>query len=164
MKSIRTALIVTSVLVGFAGLSQAQNPAPTDLPRSTHMPKMQEHRSQEHAKHLVELKSKLNLNANQESAWQSFVQSMQNPGHKHRPDRLAFEKMTTPERIDHMQAIHTQHDALMQKHGEATKTFYAQLSADQKKVFDAHSMSDMGGMRGMAFGMQHMRSGQHGHW
>lgn len=70
--------------------------------------------------------------------------------------------MTTPERIDQMQAMKAQRDVTMQKHAQATKTFYAQLSAEQKKVFDAQSLAAMAGMRGMGSGMHPMRHGHHG--
>lgn len=162
MKSIRTTLIAASLLAGFSGLIMAQNAAPAESPRAAHAHKMHAQRAELHAKHLVELKSKLNLSADQESAWQSFEQSMQAPDHKLRPDRVAFEKMTTPERINQMQAMKAQRDVTMQKHAQATKTFYAQLSAEQKKVFDAQSLAAMAGMRGMGSGMHPMRHGHHG--
>ena len=44
--------------------------------------------------------------------------------------------MTTPERLDQMQAMKAMRDARMQQRAEATKVFYAILSADQKQVFD----------------------------
>ena len=160
MKSFRITLITASCLLfGFTGLSQAQNAVQTDLPHRARMQKMHDQRADEHAKHLAEIKSKLHLSADQESAWQSFAQSMQGMDHKLHPDRAAFEKMTTPERIDQMQAMKVQRDAVMQKHAEATKTFYAQLNAEQKKVFDVQTMV---GMRSMGAGMHHMRHGQPG--
>jgi protein CpxP len=55
--------------------------------------------------------------------------------------RAEMDKLTTPERIDKMQALHTErmneHAAMMKKHGDATKAFYAVLSPEQKKTFDA---------------------------
>lgn len=54
--------------------------------------------------------------------------------------------MSTPERLDQMQAHKAQHDAQMQKHIEATKTFYASLNAEQKKVFDKETARFMRGM------------------
>ena len=157
MKSIRTTLIAASLLAGFSGLIMAQNAAPAESPRAAHAHKMHAQRAELHAKHLVELKSKLNLSADQESAWQSFEQSMQAPDHKLRPDRVAFEKMTTPERIDQMQAHKAQRDAEMQKHADASKTFYAALNAGQKKVFDAETARAMHNS-----GMRH-GEGHHGH-
>jgi hypothetical protein len=44
--------------------------------------------------------------------------------------------MTTPERLDRMQAMKAQRDAHMQQRAEATKAFYATLNAEQKLVFD----------------------------
>lgn len=164
MKLIRTTLIAASLLAGFSGLSLAQHTMSMDSPRGADMQKMHEQRTQAHTKHLAELKSKLNLSTNQEAAWQSFEQSMQSPDHKLHPDRAAFEKMTTPERLDQMQAMKAQRDAAMQKHAEATKSFYAQLNAEQQKTFDAQSMSGMngkGGMRAVGSGMQRMQQAPH---
>lgn len=58
-----------------------------------------------------------------------------------RPDRAEMDKLTTPERIDKIRALRAQHmadrNATMDKRDDATKAFYAVLSADQKKIFDA---------------------------
>ena len=62
-----------------------------------------------------------------------------------------MDKLTTPERIDRMHALRTEHmtamNAAMDKREDATKTFYAALNADQKKVFDAEH-ARMGGRHG----------------
>jgi hypothetical protein len=58
--------------------------------------------------------------------------------------------MTTPDRIDHMRALRTQRDAEMDRRADATKAFYAQLTAEQKKTFDAETarmFRPHGGMR-----------------
>ena len=141
MKSIRTTLIATALMVGLTGLALAQNTtAPADNARAGRMEKMREHKnehkSERHTQHLAELKSKLNLQASQEPAWNTFTQSMQHPARMARPERASFEKMTTPERLDMMQAMKVQRDAHMQQRADATKAFYATLSADQKQVFD----------------------------
>ena len=74
------------------------------------------------------------------------------------PDRAEMDKLTTPERIDKMRALRTEHmtamNAAMDKREEATKTFYAALNAEQKKVFDAEHMRGGPG-RGM-----HERDGE----
>ena len=137
MKSIRTTLIATALITGLTGMALAQNtPAPVDNTRIGHMEKMREHKPERHSQHLAELKSKLNLQATQEPAWNTFTQSMQHPARMARPERASFEKMTTPERLDMMQAMKVQRDAHMQQRADATKAFYATLSADQKQVFD----------------------------
>ncbi len=163
MKSIRKTLIAASLLVGLTGLTLAQTAPETKTsgPRAERMDKMHAKMGERHAKHLADLKGKLKLEAGQETAWTTFEQSMQMPSKPMaRPDRAAMEKMTTPERIDQMQAHKAQRDAEMQKHADATKTFYAVLNASQKKVFDtetARAMQSMGG------GMRQGDGGHHSH-
>ena len=88
----------------------------------------------------AELKAKLQLNASQEGAWNTFAASMKPPartGQDHAAMRAEMEKLSTPERIDRMKALRAQRDAEVDKRADAAKTFYATLNADQKKVFDA---------------------------
>lgn len=168
MKSIRTTLIATALMAGLTGLALAQNTtAPADNTRAGHMEKMREHKSEQktehkgerHTQHLAELKSKLNLQAAQEPAWNTFTQSMQHPARMARPERATFERMTTPERLDMMQAMKVQRNAHMQQRADATKAFYATLSADQKQVFDYKTVRMMKG-----YGMHAMKhQGGHGH-
>lgn len=146
MKSIRTTLIATALMAGLTGLALAQNTtAPADNARAGRMEKMREHKSERHTQHLAELKSKLNLQAAQEPAWNTFTQSLQHPARMARPERASLEKMTTPERLDMMQAMKAQRDAHMQQRADATKAFYATLSADQKQVFDQETARMMKG-------------------
>jgi Spy/CpxP family protein refolding chaperone len=97
-------------------------------------------------KRQAELKAKLHLTAAQEPAWNNFVQAMKPPA---KPvvqplDREELAKLPTPERIDKMNAQHEANFATMQtqmkQRGEATKQFYAQLTAEQQKVFDAQTV------------------------
>ena len=71
--------------------------------------------------------------------------------------RQDMDKLTTPERIDRMRAMRAQHAAEADRRGEATKAFYATLTPEQQKTFDAqaHRGRPMGGMRG--------GEGRHGH-
>jgi periplasmic protein CpxP/Spy len=147
MKSILKTLIASALLAGLSSLAFAQAGPNAEAPRHERMAKMHEHMAQRHAQHLAELKSQLKLQADQENAWATFAQSMQPPAQAPaRRDPAALEKMSTPERLDQMQAHKAQHDAQMQKHIEATKTFYANLNAEQKKVFDKESARFMRGM------------------
>lgn len=97
--------------------------------------------AERHKEHLTQLKAKLKLTAAQEGAWTTFTTSMQPPAN--RPDMKAqreeMSKLTTPERLDKMQGMKAQRDAEMNKRTEAIKAFYAQLSPEQKKVFDTES-------------------------
>ena len=87
------------------------------------------------AKRMAALKQKLRLSGVQEGSWSAYVAALQST-RMQRPDRAEFAKLSTPERIDRMRALRTARMAEMDKRGDATKTFYAALSADQKKVFD----------------------------
>lgn len=154
MKSIRTTLIATALIAGLTGLALAQNTTSSaDNTRAGCMEKMREHKSEHKSEHkgeghtqrLAELKSKLNLQAAQEPAWNTFTQAMQHPARMARPERASMEKMTTPERLDMMQAMKAQRDAHMQQRSDATKAFYATLSADQKQVFDQETARMMKG-------------------
>jgi len=157
MKAIRTSLIAAGLALALGSTAFAQ-PGPmagASMPqaRQEHMREHKhEHMAERHAKHLAELKTKLKLDATQESAWKAFADAMQpSAGMAARPDRAAMEKLSTPERIDQMQALHAQHDAEMRRHGDATKAFYASLNAEQKKTFDAETARFMArsGGRGM---------------
>ena len=107
-----------------------------------------------HEKRLAALKAKLKLTANQEAAWNTFVQAHQPPANAfvHRPDREALAKLNTPERLDEMQKQFDAHHAAMQTHmkqsADATRQFYAQLTPEQQNVFDAESLPPSFGPHG----------------
>jgi len=111
------------------------------------------------ARHLDSLKAKLKITPEQEAAWTTFAASMKpNMGMmkaKH-PDPAEMSKLTTPERMDKMTALHKQHaaerDAMMTQRNESVKTFYAALNADQKKVFDAEHIRMEQGRHGKDHG------------
>ncbi|MES2413032.1 MAG: Spy/CpxP family protein refolding chaperone [Pseudomonadota bacterium] len=105
------------------------------------------------AKRQADLKAKLKITPAQEGAWTTYTASMQPPAKGARPtpeQRAEFDKLTTPQRIDKMKEMRTQRmaqmNAAMDKRGETTKTFYAALTPDQQKVFDAeHKRHGRGG-------------------
>ena len=108
------------------------------------------------AKRTAALKEQLKLTPNQEPAWNSYMASIQQGDGHARLDRKDMHKLTTPERIDHMRALRAQHAAEADRRGEATKAFYALLTPEQQKTFDArtHRMGPRGG---------HGKHGPHGH-
>jgi len=156
MKTAHRLFITAGLLSSLAGSVLAQ-PAPMmDGQGPARMEKMRERMAERHNKHLGELKAKLQLQANQDGAWNTFAQAMQPPAKPlQRPDRAALEKLTTPERIDQMMALKAQHDERMQKHADATKAFYATLNPEQKKTFDAETARFMGQRMGMQDGHGH---------
>ena len=102
-------------------------------------------------KHAAELKARLKLTPAQEAAWTTFVAAHKMPADMmaKRPDRAALEKLTTPERLERMKALRGQHMAAMDQRDEATREFYATLTPEQQKVFDASAMPKQGRGRPM---------------
>ena len=115
------------------------------------------------AKHLAALKSDLKLTAAQEPAWTSFTTSMQPGERTARLDRKGMDQLTTPERIDRMRALRAQHAAEADRRGEVTKTFYAALTPEQQKTFDAKAHRGGHRMGGMKRGDGGGGEGHHGH-
>jgi len=144
MKKLIQSLLLAGVMATATGAAFAQMDG--GMPGHDGMHQMDPaKRAQMHAKHLANLKAKLKITASQEAAWNTFADSMKPPADMmgKRPDRAEMEKLTTPERIDKMQALHKEHmaamEAMMNKHAEATKAFYAVLSPEQQKTFDAET-------------------------
>ena len=177
-------LILTTLMAtcGFAAI--AQNTTPT-APAAGGQPQMHDrmHRGdhsgmrermfgnhqERMAKRQAELKTKLKITPAQEGAWTTFTAAMKPPaggmmGMRHDPKVKAdMDKLTTPERIDKMQAMRAERmktmSAEMDKRGAATKAFYAVLSSEQKAVFDA--ITPHGGRHG-GMGGDHGGRGEHG--
>jgi protein CpxP len=143
-------LLLAGLLAAVGVTAGAQTPAPSAPPaqnpgqmtaRDAHggADRMQRHmaRMQEHmAKRLERFKQKLQLTPAQEGAWNSYLAALKPSGKLQRHDRAEFARLPTPERIDRMRAVRAQRIAEMDRRGDATKTFYAALSPQQKKVFD----------------------------
>jgi len=104
------------------------------------------------------LKQKLQLTDAQQPAWDAFQKAMQPQAHA-RLDRTELRKLTTPERIDRMRALREQRAAEADQRGQAVKTFYAQLTAEQQKVFDAQAMHGPRAEQGARHGMRHRHGG-----
>lgn len=156
-----TKYLMTAALLASLGLGVHAQTPPTAGP-STHPAagermgrhdpaKMKEHM----AKRMTELKQKLVIAPAQEGAWTAWTASMQPPAQWKRPDRAEMEKLSTPERIDRMRAMRAERNAMMDKRAEATKAFYAALTPEQKKVFDAQTVRHAGRGHHGGPGMMH---------
>lgn len=106
-----------------------------------------EQRQQFMQQRMEAFKQKLQLTPAQEPAWSTFAQAMQPQARGARLDWEGMDKLTTPERIDRMRAMHAQRGAEMERRGDAVKAFYAQLTPAQQKTFDAEG-ARMYGQRG----------------
>jgi hypothetical protein len=155
MQSQRRHLIAAG-LIAAAGLSAALAQTPPAAPAASgthrHDPaQMEQFRAkmeQRMAKRLGELKQKLAITPAQEGAWNTWTASLKPTGPHQRPDRSEWKTLTTPERIDRMRSMRAERNAEMDRRMDATKTFYAALGTDQKKVFDTESLKFMGGEHG----------------
>lgn len=91
------------------------------------------------AQRQAELHQKLNLTAAQEPAWNAFIASMTPTERSQRPDRAEFDKLTAPERLEKRLQGMKQMEAQMTKRLDAMKTFYSQLTPEQRSVFDENT-------------------------
>jgi hypothetical protein len=114
-------------------------------------------------KRLAALKLKLHITPAQEAAWTTYTDALKpKPRAPIAGAPADLSHMTTPERLDRMHTLHAERMAEMtaqlDQRAQATKTFYAVLSADQQKVFDeefnralrghgARPIGPMGGQR-----------------
>lgn len=135
-KRMLAAALVASV-AGVTAIAQTQPPAQAAQAPGRHFDraKMGERVNQR----LADLKQKLQVTSAQEPSWTRFANAMQPPAQRQRPDREALARMSTPDRIDHMRALRDERNAEMDRRAEATKAFYAELGAEQKKTFDAET-------------------------
>lgn len=138
-KPLLIAGLLASVLSGQAQPTPASPGGPTDAPRADRHAQMQSHMAQR----TNDLKARLKLTPEQQTAWNQYAQAMKPAAHAH-PNRAEMDKLTTPERLDRMRDLRRQRDADMERRDEATRAFYATLSPEQKKIFDANTGRPMG--------------------
>lgn len=157
MKSVFKPLLLTGLLaaLGFTAFAQGMGPGGA-APRGEMMGQAGQAGPAQHhgmrrmdpakiqawmAKRQAELKAQLKLTAAQEGAWTTYVAVMTPPAKPlgQRLNRADMEKLTTPERIEKMRALHAQRDAERDQRAEATKVFYAALTPEQQKVFDTET-------------------------
>ncbi|MDM0090830.1 MULTISPECIES: Spy/CpxP family protein refolding chaperone [unclassified Variovorax] len=137
----------------FAAAAQTPPPAAPAGPEArteqrAHKPrdgKFFERMQERRVKHLADLKAKLKLSAAQEGAWTTFTTATQPPAPPAaRADREAaraeFAKLTTPQRLDRMQARQSERAARFAQRADATRTFYAALTPEQQKTFDTEAL------------------------
>lgn len=111
--------------------------------------------AERHAQHL---RDALQLRPDQEPALQALINASRPPAGEHRhTGREGAAALTTPQRLDRMEAKMAEHESLFRARAEAIKRFYAQLTPAQQKAFDA-----MHGGFGHGMGGRHGEHGGHG--
>jgi hypothetical protein len=152
MNRLNTARLALSVLLASTALAavvpaQAQ-PMMGEMGMHHNEGRIHERLVKHWEKRQTELKAKLHLAETQEPAWKAFVDGMKVPAKRlgETIDREALAKLTTPERMEKMNAVHEANLATMKAHihqrNETTRTFYSQLSMEQQKVFDAETLPE----------------------
>ncbi|MEJ6021335.1 Spy/CpxP family protein refolding chaperone [Ramlibacter sp. PS4R-6] len=165
MKPTFTRIAAAAVLAACALGAQAQTPppaAPGGQPPAMHQhdgARMQQRMQERHARRMEGLKRILQITPQQEGAWAAWTSAMK-PAARTPHNREEFARMTTPQRIDALKQRRAERNAAQDRRGDATKTFYGQLSAPQQKAFDEVALKVMarGGKRGG------MHGGHHGRW
>lgn len=146
MKNIATPVLLAAFLA-ISVLPVAAQPAPgsvaspaTPEQAAPRQAQMRERMKDHMLKRSKELKAKLKLRPEQEPAWDSFMAAMKPIGPLTRPSRAEMEQLTTPQRLDKMRELRQQRNAAMDRRMEATKAYYATLTPEQKKIFDAQTL------------------------
>jgi protein CpxP len=132
----------TTLLIGLATLSLGAAIAPAQAQtaegRHTHaarLEKMQANHAARFTEHMAKLHDALKLTPAQEPAWTTFMAAMTPAAHA-TVDRAALANLSAPERMEKHIAMAKTRIAAMEAHLGALKTFYATLTAEQKKTFD----------------------------
>ena len=120
--------------LGGAAIAQEAPPAPPPPPADGASAPPPPPRGKHH--HSGKLKEQLKLTEAQEGAWKQFTDAMHPPAPPAPQERVDWRSLTTPQRLDRMQEMADKHQAEMCRRHDAIRTFYAQLSDEQKKVFD----------------------------
>ena len=149
-----------SILIGFTVLGMAAAQAQdTTQPAGRHgaavsKEQMQAKMAEMAAKRQAKLHDLLKLTAQQEPAWASYQAAIKPAAAGARP---SFATLSAPDRLSKMIDMTKQHEARMEATLPALTAFYGQLTAEQKVIFDDHTM---GGKHG---GFHGHRGGWGGH-
>lgn len=158
--------IKTRILAGIAAASIsavtvaafAQTPPPDGphgrAPSAEQIAKFEQMRS----KHQAQLHDKLKITAAQEAGWKLFLDKTKPAPFDaaKRPSKEEYAKLSTPERLDKKLDMMRKRESFAEQRIAATKEFYATLSPEQQKTFDA----EFGKMEHHRF--EHMRHGHDG--
>ena len=161
----RTLTATAAAATVFAALALpvwAQAPAATSAMAEPAARTAPAHGPRDHAAHEKRMAEKaqkfqaaLQLTDAQQAGWNSYREAIKPAPHGKRMDRESFAKLTTPQRIDHMQQKRAERNAQADRRAEATKAFYATLTPAQQKTFDAQTLRHGHGKRHGPHGKHH---------
>lgn len=163
MKLLKNSFFIglTALSISAGALAQTPPPPPAAASMQNGHGKMGDHMKDHMAEHLAQLHDKLKLSTTQEPAWKTFTDAItpaMPPAPPAPPPDKSADKLSTPEQMEKMLDRMKEHEAQMQKHLAAVKTFYAVLTPEQQKTFDEahrrmqHHMHEAMEHRGMPHG------------
>ncbi len=127
------------LLAGAAAFAQPiQGPRGRSLTPSPH--DVLVHRPETQAERARRLRETLQLRPAQEPALQAYVAALDAGHHGMAAPPHGPPGATTPERLDRMQQMMSQHHSAAAQVIDATRRFYAQLDPAQKRAYDAMPM------------------------
>lgn len=132
MKTLHKAFFIGAALFSFGAMA-GEAPAHQYTATKFDPVKMQE-RMDQRAKRMHDA---LKITPAQEGAWQAYIAALKsNMPQRGQFDRAAFKEMPAPERMEKRIEMARNHITRMENNLAATKTFYAQLTPEQQKLFD----------------------------
>lgn len=127
-----TATITTATLLSSFALSAN---AHVERPHPRHTHAMEQ--TQQHGPRSEHLKTILQLQPQQQAAWDQYVKAITPVPRAHAPgERAELRNLTTPQRLDLKQKLRKERMAQVEQREQATRTFYSSLTASQQKAFD----------------------------
>ena len=152
------AVLGLGLVVSAAAQDRSPAPGGSAGPRGGDRQKLFEDRQHSREQRLHDL---LQIKPDQETAFRTFVASLEQarpergqiprgqrrdggPGPRQRGSGAADETLTTPQRLDRAAQRLADAQQRLQKEAAAVKTFYAVLSPDQRKAFDAMDGAGLG--------------------
>ncbi|NLC23045.1 Spy/CpxP family protein refolding chaperone [Oxalobacter vibrioformis] len=87
----------------------------------------------------AELHDKLKLSASQEGAWKTYTDATAKTLTPPKRTAIDFDSMTAPQRMEKGLEFMKERQAKMEAQLASLKTFYATLTPEQQKVFDAET-------------------------
>lgn len=167
--------VLAAALASTSLLASAQNAPAADLParqagqtdaRTTGHGERHARMAERHQQRLDQLKTRLQLTPQQESAWLAYVARTGPQTHgqpaAQRGERPDLASMTTPQRIEHMKAWQADRQARQQQRMEATLSFYQALTPNQQQVFDQFTLPGFMRTGAKAHGHGHRHHGPDG--
>lgn len=155
MRSFSKSIIIGMTVLGLGGTALAQIPPSDNAGKTGMMQNKQDkqekrtERMQEYmAKRQTELHAKLKLTAAQEPAWKTFTENMKPAAMQQRMNRDTMQNMPAPQRMQAMIDGMKDGQARMESRLAELKTFYAVLTPEQQKTFDAEFSRHRGQRRG----------------